>query len=105
MRFGPLHWGQNGMFGWQDRHFKNNKKRRKCTSIVSVVDEEADRASQILSVLSQLAVASCDAPEAGLGLKAKQETGPSCPEMTWKTIIRLTIYQFILCQINEIFYQ
>ena len=54
----------------------------KCTSIVSVVDEEADRASQILSVLSQLAVASCDAPEAGLGLKAKQETGPSCPEMT-----------------------
>ena len=55
---------------------------RKCTSIVSVVDEEADRASQILSVLSQLAVASCDAPEAGLGLKAKQETGPSCPEMT-----------------------
>jgi hypothetical protein len=57
-------------------------KNRKCTSIVSVVDEEADRASQILRVLSQLAVASCDAPEAGLGLKAKQETGPSCPEMT-----------------------
>ncbi len=47
-----------------------------------MVDEEADRASQTLSVLSQLAVASCDAPEAGLGLKAKQETGPSCPEMT-----------------------
>ena len=54
-----------------------------------MVDEEADRASQILSVLSQLAVASCDAPEAGLGLKAKQETGPSCPEMTWITIMAL----------------
>ena len=61
-----------------DEIFEN----KKCTSIVSVVDEEADRASQTLSVLSQLAVASCDAPEAGLGLKAKQETGPSCPEMT-----------------------
>ena len=87
LRYGSFHWGQDGLYGWQDRHFKNNIK--KCTSIVSVVDEEADRASQILSVLSQLAVASCDAPEAGLGLKAKQETGPSCPEMTWIKIMAL----------------
>ena len=83
LRYGPFHRDQNEIFAWP---FKNN---RKCTSIVSVVDEEADRASQILSVLSQLAVASCDAPEAGLGLKAKQETGPSCPEMTWIKIMAL----------------
>ena len=52
------------------------------TSIVSVVDDEAESASQIFKVLSQLAVANWEAPEAGLGLKAKQETGPSCPEIT-----------------------